>query len=148
MNDQPKPTTGWTPEARSALAEKVRKWHAERAQPLINRFNDKWIVEPNTGCWLWTANIGRNGYGQMQVSRKPTPAHRVSWELRNGPIPKGMEVCHRCDTPACVNPDHLFLGTHAENIRDSHSKGRSKPQGVAMRKDIRWTKRKNGQFTK
>lgn len=105
-------------------------------------FNAKWMPEPNSGCWLWTANIGRNGYGQIQIKRRPVPAHRAAWELFKGPIPKGMHVCHRCDTPACVNPDHLFLGTMSDNIKDSYAKGRSKPRGVATRKELRWKGKK------
>ena len=82
------------------------------------------IPEPNTGCLLWIgANDGR-GYGHMTINKKTVKAYRVQWELVNGVIPKGVEVCHKCDTPACINPDHLFLGTHLQNMRDATSKGR------------------------
>ena len=80
-------------------------------------------VRKTDTCWLWTACMIR-GYGQVAWNGKPRRAPRVSWEIHNGPVPAGLLVLHRCDTPACVNPAHLFLGTHTDNMRDAKAKGR------------------------
>lgn len=82
--------------------------------------------EPNSGCWLWDEHWNPAGYGMMWTNGRLVLAHRLSWELHNGPIPGGMCILHRCDTPACVNPDHLRLGTRAENRADCVTKGRQR----------------------
>lgn len=81
-----------------------------------------WLrVSKTDTCWLWTGRVNGSGYGSVSNA---VFAHRFSWELANGPIPKGLCVCHRCDRPSCVNPAHLFLATQGDNIRDCIRKGR------------------------
>lgn len=93
-------------------------------QPPEERF---WVKVDKTapgGCWLWTGVRRPNGYGSFSVRQKYFGTHRFSWELTNGPIPTGLNVLHRCDVRACVNPEHLFLGTHRDNAIDREQKGR------------------------
>jgi len=81
-------------------------------------------------CWLWTAHVNKGGYGVFWVGSLATDriAHRLSWQMKNGEIPDGKVICHKCDVPACVNPDHLFVGTHRDNVEDKIKKGRC-PKG-------------------
>lgn len=81
-------------------------------------------VEKGPGCWRWLAKTDRDGYGRFWVLPKTVRSHRFAWELENGPIPHGLAICHRCDNPTCVRPDHLFLGTNLDNVRDCVRKGR------------------------
>lgn len=87
----------------------------------------KSISSDASGCWLWSANGVAKGYGQLSFRKRKILAHRISYELHKGEIPSGMLVLHKCDVPACVNPSHLFIGTHADNIHDCMSKGRYRP---------------------
>lgn len=90
----------------------------------VAAFESRYVPEPNSGCWLWLGSLSTTGYGRMTISRRQVQAHRFSYETHKGTIPAGAEVMHKCDNPACVNPDHLTLGTHQENMRDMYRKNR------------------------
>lgn len=114
---QPLPQQNWrtAPRPRGSLRE---------------RFNRKWIPEPNSGCFLWFGATNRSGYGNIGIGKSRTRlATHVSLELAGRPVPPGMFACHHCDNPSCVNPDHLFIGTHLENAKDMCRKGRQGPRG-------------------
>ena len=81
-------------------------------------------VKKSSGCWEWTGYYTPSGYGRMRIENKHRLMHRLSWEMKNGPIPDGMQVCHHCDNPPCVKPSHLFLGTQMDNVKDMIAKGR------------------------
>lgn len=105
---------------------------------ILEAFEARYIPEAITGCFLWTGTLksmaghgGRMPYGEFWYRDERTAAHRASWELYRGPIPDGLWALHRCDTPQCVNPDHLFLGTHVDNVRDMFAKGRARTTGAA-----------------
>jgi hypothetical protein len=92
----------------------------------LQRFNKKYVINEVTDCWDWTAALNNIGYGMFRFSSKGMrTAHRVSYELFNGPIPAGLAVCHTCDNPICVNPKHLWVGTLKDNAQDMVAKGRN-----------------------
>lgn len=90
----------------------------------LQKFELKYIPEPNSGCWLWIGAVLPSGYGKMGIYGRTIGAHRISFELFRGEIPNGLHICHRCDNPCCVNPDHLFAGTRQDNMQDCIAKGR------------------------
>jgi len=105
-------------------------------------------------CWEWIAAKHRFGYGMLGVDNKVIYAHRFSWQIHFGDIPPGMEVCHSCDNPSCVNPNHFFLGTQTDNVRDMQQKGRhrggslpgeSHPQSKLTREQVQAIRKRYAQ---
>lgn len=96
----------------------------------LDFITDRSIPEPNSGCWLWLNAISKHGYGIVNIRGRSTRAHRLAFTIAKGPIPDGIDVCHHCDVRPCVNPDHLFLGTRLDNMRDCASKGRIVTPGL------------------
>lgn len=118
------------PEGRPYCSTDCVYKHAATEDTLLKRFWKR--VQKTDSCWIWTGTKLWNGYGSLSLGRargfsidQKHYAHRVSWLIHNGEIPDGIFVCHRCDNPICVRPDHLFLGTPLDNMRDMISKGRA-----------------------
>lgn len=118
----------------SGYCKKHHQWHWKRGllpRPQVITIEDKLRsyskVDETTGCWIWKKGKNNKGYGTVAIGGdQKAYAHRVSYEIFKGKLPDGLEACHKCDTPACINPDHLFPGTHKDNMEDSAKKGRAK----------------------
>jgi hypothetical protein len=117
----------FTDQWRAMMAGKARGTDSEF-------FENRYIPEPNSGCWLWIGALAHSGYGRM---RGREYAHRFSYRFHKGQV-GNLHVLHRCDNPPCVNPDHLFLGTHDDNMADMVSKGRYDAGRVKMRGELHY----------
>jgi len=122
---------GRTTVAVSVHAQALGLRHRYSQRTLADRFMDYVLPEPNSGCWLWTGSRDRKGYGQLRIDGGLKYATHVSLALAGRQVPTGLQACHRCDNPGCVNAEHLFIGTQKDNTADMIRKGRaSKPPGA------------------
>lgn len=111
----------WTGNPNHYCSMPCARKHQPRHRPLEERF---WArVNKTDDCWEWTGPTV-TGYGVISVNKRSYKAHRMSWMIHNGPIPDGLFICHHCDNRRCVRPDHLFIGTASDNMRDMTAKGR------------------------
>jgi hypothetical protein len=107
----------------------IKNPRLERKVPLAVRLEKYSHIDPLSGCIEWFDAKDGCGYGKLFVNKKTVSAHRIAYELVNGPIPEGLIVLHKCDNTSCVNAAHLFLGTHKDNAIDRNAKGRNAFQG-------------------
>ena len=101
-----------------------------KKEDIKDRFFKKIKINPENGCWEFQGALSRFGHGRIGFRLKIYLTHRLSYEIHNGPIPEGLNVCHKCDNPPCCNPEHLFLGTQNDNVLDAVKKGRMKAYPV------------------
>lgn len=119
-----------TPERRALQRKYHKRYRVEQprriaiTQSLADRLFARTEPVPEAGCWLWTGAAYANGYGQVSIGAHRFRAHRASFAVKWGEAPDHLQVCHKCDTPSCINPDHLFVGTASENMQDMVRKGR------------------------
>ena len=124
------------------------KTRGQRVIPHEERIRSRSVEDAKTGCWIWQGAVRsvESPYGRLTIgsrsdgSRRTIGAHQLSYMTFKGPIDGGLCVCHRCDNPRCVNPDHLFLGTKKDNADDRDEKGRNKPAPVYKGVDAPWAK--------
>jgi len=107
------------------ILESQSKAILNKRMSLRDRLLNNHVKNPETGCWNWTLSLGKRGYGYMSINDTNTMAHRVSYEIFVGPVPDGLFVLHSCDNPQCMNPDHLHIGTHEDNMREMMERKRS-----------------------
>jgi len=105
---------------------------ADIAPKIKDRFVSSYEVDQETGCWLWVRMRTPNGYGRFHCRNRKWRAHRAAYTIFVGDIPPGMCICHHCDTPLCVNPAHLFVGTQRDNVHDMIRKGRKAPSPLPL----------------
>lgn len=113
--------------------EYTERCEVGRNGTLSERFERKYIPEPNSGCWLWVGSQDRAGYGQIREPSGMRVATHVALELAGRPVPSGLYACHHCDNKSCVNPDHLFIGTAKDNAQDAKRKGLLSPPPIAKK---------------
>lgn len=130
---------------RKDRVSRFRRGHNAR-QDIESRFWSK--VQKTESCWLWTAGLNATGYGIFRLPDKCVFAHRLSYELTNGPFPKHLSICHSCDTPACVNPAHLKPETQKYNAQDRERKGRGNHYGCKRPGQNRGEKNPNAKITR
>lgn len=108
------------------LGNKLGCYKGKEPRNPLEYFNSSYIIDENTHCWEWQRGKNKRGYGQFWIIKTMIGAHRFSYFHHKGEIEKGLIICHTCDNPGCVNPQHLFLGTHQDNADDKVKKGRSR----------------------
>lgn len=99
-----------------------------KRKSIEERFFEKVIINKGE-CWGWKGGLAHFGYGLMKVRGKNDRAHRISWRIHKGEIPKGKLVLHKCDNPICSNPEHLYLGTQSDNVKDIYNRNRRSQRG-------------------
>ena len=122
----------WTPRKGDAypsvggsnLAIQVKGGFCFMERKYIERFWSKISRGTDNACWIWMGRRNANGYGKFDIGEVTRYAHRISYELAYGEIPRDLMICHHCDNPPCVNPTHLFCGTNSDNMKDAFRKGR------------------------
>ena len=112
---------------RSAISRRFRERHRKPRPTDLERFWSHVIRSGSLECWWWTGASANAGYGAFRIGGRTVKAHRWLWEQRHGSIPEGINILHHCDNTSCVNPNHLFSGTQADNVHDMMAKGRHVP---------------------